>query len=339
MKVAVVGLGFMGATHIKAWRDVPGAELVAVVSSDASKRAGGLTGIRGNLGEAGAAMDFSGLARYGTLDECLRDPNVEAVDICVPTDLHERLATASLRAGKHVLVEKPMALDGASAERTMAEARRAGRVLMCAQVLRFLPAYRAAREALPSLGRVRSAMFRRRCGAPGWSPWLADRARSGGAVYDLLIHDVDYAVQLFGAPRWVSAFGAVDRGLDWIAAEFRYPGGRTGSALIVAIEGGWYSPSTYPWSAEFTIMAEEGTLDYSSAGTPLRIIGEETKTLEVSGADGFTGELAYFAECASKNRHPDLCPPAESALAVRLVRLMVESRERNGERLACSISE
>jgi predicted dehydrogenase len=333
MKIAVVGLGVMGATHIKAWRGVSGAELAAVVSSDAKKLAGDLSGIQGNLGAVGGIVDFSGVARYGTLEECLRDSNVEAVDICVPTDLHEELAILALRAGKHVLVEKPMALDGDGADRMMGEARQAGRVLMCAQVLRFLPEYRAAREALGALGSVKLAMFRRRCGAPEWSPWLADRARSGGAVYDLLIHDVDYAVGLFGKPESVMAFGVVGQGVDWIVAEFRYGRGRA----PVVIEGGWYAPGSFPWSAEFTIMGEGGTLDYSSAGTPLRLMG--TGALPVSEADGFEEELRYFVECAATGSYPDHCPPSDSAMAVRLVRLMMESRARDGERLACSISE
>src|SRR6266705_2048334 len=85
MRIAVLGLGFMGSTHLKALRNVPGATLAAVVSSDDTKLAGDLSGIQGNLGGPGEKMDFSGAARYHTVQEALRDPNVDAVDICLPT--------------------------------------------------------------------------------------------------------------------------------------------------------------------------------------------------------------------------------------------------------------
>src|SRR5437899_1755376 len=164
MRIAVLGLGFMGSTHLKALRNVPGATLAAVVSSDDAKLAGDLSGIQGNLGGPGEKMDFSGVARYHTVQEALGDPNVDAVDICLPTDRHAPTAIDALRAGKHVLVEKPMALDGETADRLIAEAARNNRILMTAQVLRFLPPYQKSAELVKSaqLGAVRSAVFRRR---------------------------------------------------------------------------------------------------------------------------------------------------------------------------------
>src|SRR6476661_3704706 len=88
MRIAVLGLGFMGSTHLKALRNVPGATLAAVVSSDDAKLAGDLSAIQGNLGGPGEKMDFLGAARYHTVAEALADPNIDAVDICLPTDRH-----------------------------------------------------------------------------------------------------------------------------------------------------------------------------------------------------------------------------------------------------------
>ena len=194
MKFAVLGLGFMGSTHLKAWKKIPGAQLVAVASNVEKQLTGDLSDIQGNIGGPGEVMDFSAVKKYRDPLEALRDPDVEAVDICLPTHQHSEIAMAALRAGKHVLVEKPMALDGAAADAMIAEAKRNGRTLMVAQVLRFVPSYRSAAEMLASgsLGQVRSAIFRRRCAAPAWSQWLADPAASGGGVFDLLIHDVDF---------------------------------------------------------------------------------------------------------------------------------------------------
>src|SRR5260370_8834524 len=144
MKIAVLGLGFMGSTHLKALRSVTGATLTAVVSADEKKLSGDLSGIQGNLGGPGEKMDFSGVTRYHTVDEALRDPNVDPVDICLPTAQHAPVAIAALRAGKHALVEKPMALDGETADRRIASSERSGRLLMPAQGLPFPPSYAAA---------------------------------------------------------------------------------------------------------------------------------------------------------------------------------------------------
>ena len=337
MRIAVIGLGFMGSTHLKAWRNIPEAQLWAVVSQDEKKLAGDLSGIQGNIGGPGEKMDFSRVKKYHRAEEALADPEIDAVDICLPTDQHAIVALAALRVGKHVLVEKPMALDGATADDLLAEARKTGRVLMTGQVLRFIGAYRKTAERVKSgaLGAVRSALFRRRCAAPAWSKWLGDPARSGGGVFDLLIHDVDYCVHLLGKPAAVTATGyeKLERGIDVIAAQFDYPA--IGSVVIT---GGWHHPKSYPFSMEFTIVGEDGTLDYSSEGRPLALYGAdgEKQVVDAGDADLFTEELRYFTRCVMHGKKPDLCPPEESALAVKLTRLMVESRNKNGERLACS---
>jgi predicted dehydrogenase len=342
MRIAVLGLGFMGSTHLKAWRQIPGIELAAVASGNPRRLSGDLTDVQGNLAGPGEKLDFSSVSKYTSAGDAVRDPGVEAVDICLPTHLHEPTAIAALRAGKHVLVEKPMALDGASADRMIAEAGQHGRILMVAQVLRFLPAYRTAHDILCSgrLGPVRSALFRRRCAAPAWGAWLANPAQSGGGVFDLLIHDVDMCLHLFGAPEAVSARGYEDlpRGIDWILAQFSYP-----AIPVIAVCGGWHHPTAYPFSMGFTIVADGGTLEYDSAGHPLAEYGADglRHSLEVLDSDapdidGYRAELTYFADCASRGQPPLVCPPEESAAAVKLGRRMLESRATNGERVACS---
>jgi predicted dehydrogenase len=337
MRIAVIGLGFMGSTHLKAWKNVSEAQLFAVVSHDEKKLAGDLSDIQGNIGSPGEKMDFSRVKKYHTSEEALADPEIEAVDICLPTDQHATAALAALRAGKHVLVEKPMALDGAAADEMLAEAHKSGRVLMTGQVLRFIGAYRETADRVKSgaLGAIRAALFRRRCAAPAWSKWLADPARSGGGVFDLLIHDVDYCVHLLGKPEAVSATGFENlaHGIDVIVAQFHYP-----SIGSVTITGGWHHPKSYPFSMEFTVVGDEGTLDYSSEGRLLALHGANGEKQLVNGpeTDLFTEELKYFTDCVAHDKRPALCPPEESAVAVKLTRLMVESRKNNGAKIACN---
>src|SRR5712692_2610752 len=100
MKLAVLGLGFMGSTHVKALGKVAGAELAAVYSHDERKLAGDLSGVKGNLGGGGEQVDFRAVRKYREMNALLADPEIEAVDLCLPTDLHEPAAVAALRAGK-----------------------------------------------------------------------------------------------------------------------------------------------------------------------------------------------------------------------------------------------
>jgi predicted dehydrogenase len=328
VKVAVLGLGFMGAAHVKAW----GARLAGVMSSNPAKRSGDLSDVGGNLGLAGERFDFSAIRRFDSVEDALADPTIDAVDICLPTDLHASVAIAALRAGKHVLVEKPMALDAATAQSMCAAAERAGRILMAGHVLRFIPAYQALKDILwgrasalqPGFRpapRIASAIFRRDCAEPSWSGWLPDRARSGGPALDLLIHDIDYCISLWGMPESVTAIAHTPGEL--IEARLFYP-----NLGPVDIAGGWHAEEGYPFSMGFTVTTDAGVCEWTHPAKSLKLNGAEIPLPE---EDPFAAELGYFADCVTANRQPDLCPPQQSAQAVALARFILESRNNNGK--------
>jgi predicted dehydrogenase len=336
MKIGVLGLGFMGSTHLQAWSRIPKAELLAVMDLDETRLSGDLSSIQGNLGGPGLKMDFSAVRKYRSVDDVFADRDVDAVDICLPTFLHAAVAIQALRAGKHVLCEKPMALDGDNADAMVVEAERSGRILMVAQVLRFFPAYRELSCLVKSgaLGQIRSAFFRRRTAVPAWGPWEMDKTKSGGGVFDLLIHDVDQCQHLFGLPEAISSTGYEDmmNGVDAISSEFHYPG-----IGQVTVGGGWFHRGEYPFSMEFTVTGDRGVIEYSSAGRPVTVYWADGRkeVLQPEERDGYEAEVAYFLECCRSGRGPAECPPRESSLAVKLTKLMVEAREKKGEKVPC----
>ena len=339
MRIAVAGLGFMGSTHIRALQSIPSAELVAVCSRDEKKLAGDLSAVQGNLGGPGERLDFSAVSKYRDIRQMLEDPRVDAVDLCLPTHMHAPVAIQAFEAGKHVLVEKPMALDAASGRQMIAAAGKHKRVLMVAQVLRFFPMYQALQGVLArgsSIGTMRSAVFRRRCAAPAWSAWLADPKQSGGGVFDLLIHDVDMCLHLFGAPEAISATGyeALASGIDVITATLHYPGEQ-----IAIITGGWHHPKSYPFLMEYTVVADGGTVEYSSLNRPpiLYSADGEREALPMEETDGYRAEIEYFLNCCRHGAKPELCKPEDSANAVALTRLMLEARKRNGAKIPCDL--
>lgn len=327
VNLAIAGLGFMGATHTRAAGKLYNIRLAAVVEPVEKKLTGDLRDVGGNLGATFGVMDFSQVSKYRRFEEALADPTIDAVDICLPTDLHASMAIAALRAGKHVLVEKPMALSEASTDEMLSEAGESGKILMVGQVLRFLPAYAEAARIIRNgdLGRIQMSWFRRHCARPSWGGWLTDAARSGGGIFDLLIHDVDFSIWLFGEPESVFAASPPGTGQDGlIAATFRYA-----SSGPVVIEGGWHARGPYPFSMSFTIAGEKGTLEYSSAGRPLtlsRAGADAPEVVQLPETDGFEQELHYFADCVASNRQPERCPPHESATAVKVALRMLEAK-------------
>jgi predicted dehydrogenase len=214
VRIGIVGIGFMGMIHYLAVRRLEGAKVVALCSRDPRKLAGDWTSIQGNFGPRGTQMDLSGLSLYDDFAAMLADPQIDLVDLCVPNDLHGRMAIQALRAGKPVLVEKPIALTMDEADAMVAASRDSGRPLMVAQVLPFVPEFAFALEAVRSgrYGALRAAHFTRVICKPDWSSEVADVAQSGGPAIDLHIHDTHFIGLLCGVPRAVHSRGIVENG-------------------------------------------------------------------------------------------------------------------------------
>ena len=124
VNIGIVGVGFMGVTHYKAMDKVKGGKVAALVSRDAKKRQGDWRSIQGNFGGGGGVQDLSRVNCYQTLDELLADPAIDLVDICLPTTMHVETSIRALAAGKHVLLEKPIAVNLRDADKIMAAAKK-----------------------------------------------------------------------------------------------------------------------------------------------------------------------------------------------------------------------
>lgn len=320
----------MGATHLNAFRGIDGVEIAAVSSTNRKALEGDLSDAGGNLGRETGAFDFSAVSKFADWHNLLEDPRVDAVDICLPTYLHVEAAVLALEAGKHVLVEKPMALDAAQCDAILDAASRSKQILMVAQVLRFWPEYVALREFLQAGVRspILEAAFFRRCGLPDWSAWLSDESRSGGAILDLLVHDIDQALHLFGLPDSVAArsLGLVDT-LD---ASLHYRDGTT-----VSIQGGWYAAGE-PFSMGFRVSTDYGDLELKDGVSSSKTNGEWRNIASPPG-DAYLAELSYFVDCCRSGSRPLECLPFESASAVKLALLLKQSRRQGGKRLPCTI--
>jgi predicted dehydrogenase len=142
IRVAVAGAGYWGINHVRAFARLPGAELVAVADPDERAR--------------GRAAQLAPHARIEARIDALLTPDVDAIVLATPAASHAAHAQAALQAGKHVFVEKPLALTVADARATVAAAKAAKRTLMVGHLMLYHPAFRRLAELVRGgeLGRV-----------------------------------------------------------------------------------------------------------------------------------------------------------------------------------------
>ena len=188
INVGMVGTGFMAVAHLKAWAKVPGVRVAALCNPSGRNLDGNFAGVGGNVGDGeGFRLDMTGVKTFRDPAQLFADPDIQIVDITTPTKTHESLTIAALAAGKHTLIEKPVAGTATEARRiaaAAAEAAKRGVFLMPAHCLRFWPewAWVGAAIADGRYGRVLSARFRRVAQPPGWGrAHFLEGATSGGA--------------------------------------------------------------------------------------------------------------------------------------------------------------
>jgi predicted dehydrogenase len=311
VRIGIIGIGFMGMIHYLAARKLRGAKVAAVCSRDPKKLAGDWRGIQGNFGPPGQLMDLSAIKKYDRLDALLADPDIDLVDICNPTALHPETALKALRAGKHVLVEKAIALEVSDAERMVQAAREAGRLLMVAHVLPFVPEFAYAAQAIRGgrYGRLLGAHFRRIISRPDWSAEIADAAKTGGPAVDLHIHDTHFLALVCGVPARVFSTGVVQDGVvQYLTTQYLYGPGQQS----ISCSSGAVAQKGRPFVHGFEIYLEGATLTFESGAIPLTVLTADGQVERppLSGGDdpveAFTAEIQAAVDGVAAGRGPDL---------------------------------
>ena len=323
MKLAIIGAGGIAQAHRTGWEVLPQVQVCAVADIILER-----------------AEDMArrfGARAYASLGALLAAERPDAVDLCVPSDLHAGMTVQCLEAGLHVLCEKPMAFNRAGADAVMAAWRKSGKMLMIAQVLRFWPEYVYLKKLVSegTYGRLLQASFSRTSGAPEWGGWYVDPARSGMAPFELHIHDLDLIHYLLGKPNRLEAYGWRDDGLyaSYLRTRLFYEG------VLVDAEAGWYR-GPVPWKATYRAVFERAVLDYNASELIL-YAGEarepETVLLETEpeggpvinlpGSGPYANEVAYFASCVEDGRPPEVITPPESR---EVIEMLFEAVEKAG---------
>ena len=260
VRIGIIGIGFMGYTHFTGASKLRGGKVTAIVTRSKKKLAGDWRGIQGNFGPPAGKVDLKGVKTFSDYHELLADPDIDLVDICLPTDQHEQVTLDAIKAGKHVLVEKPIATDLKAADRMVRAANKAGVILMVGQVLPFFPEFRYVAEVIEKgkYGKLLAAHFRRVITPPKWSTDMADFRKLGGWGVEIFLEKatIAYDAGTYGKPpEWV-----VNRPLTLITND--------GKARPPKLKGGseWYAA----FSAEL-----QAAVDGVKSGSSPRVLSGE----------------------------------------------------------------
>ncbi|WP_308797953.1 Gfo/Idh/MocA family protein [Agromyces silvae] len=320
--VALIGVGGIAASHLAALRSTDEARLVGVTDLA--------------LGLAAQVADREGCAVYPDVDALLAAPEVEAVIVCTPNITHEELGHRVLDAGRHLLMEKPLAMTVEGAAGLEAHAERAGKVLAVGHSHRFSDQSLAVRSAIDSGGIGRPNYVRITMNGgwiwPGWDAWVLDPARSGGHSLHNGVHLTDLAAWWMGEPAtsvYAAGQHATSAALqihDYLVIQLGFASGasaicevsraerpRTGSflELVVAGDAGLIERT---WDAD-------GLLAWTETGlTTWPVPGGSART--------FVREIESFANAA--RGIGSVVPPTRDAVAAVEVAEASEASLRTG---------
>ena len=303
MKAAIIGAGVMGRTHAASCHALPGVEVAAVAD------------LRPEAARALAAQ--YGATACAAADEVFADDSIELVIVATSTESHKDIVVRALDTGKHVFCEKPIARRLDEGLAMLEAARRAPGKAMVGHVLRFFPEYAGIKRLLDAgtIGTPAVARTERNLYAPPASDnWFLDFDRSGGVIYDLAIHDIDFCMACFGPVERVYAKGLMRPGASYDHGDYALITLRFTQGTIAHIEASWlYAAGFY---MAFEAAGSTGIVEYDSRQTrPLVFCPSGAEAKKRIGAElpenpyaesAYTTELKLFVEAIEQGGEPPI---------------------------------
>ena len=304
LRVGIIGLGWPGVEHLKGYLASGKAQVAAVCDVDDERR-------------ERIADEHRIPEAYADYKQMLRNAEIDAVSNCLPNFLHAPVTLDALKAGKHVLCEKPPAMNAREARRMADTAARKGLTLMYALCLRFGAEAQVIRGYVDrgELGEVyygRCGYVRRRGIPVGKGGWFVDKERAGGgALIDIGVHALDRCWWLMGCPEPVSVAGsayqkfghAVPKGVKFDVDDAAFALIKFANGATLLLEATW--AINLPGGGYCQIAGTQG----GASASPLTIYTERHGmqldiTPQPSNTNGMQGETAHFADCCLTGRTP-----------------------------------
>lgn len=337
IRVGVIGVGGIGfGAHLPGYAQLDDAEIVAVCDVDESKL-------------ERAAKEYNVPNTFVDFNEMLKMKDLDAVSVCVPNYLHAPVSMAALRAGKHVLCEKPLAMNAEEAQAMVDEAEKQGKLLMIGVCRRYEDQSQQLKAMVESgkLGSVYAARigYLRRRGVPFWGDWFMDKSRAGGGpLIDIGVHVLDLAWWLMGMPKPVSVSGSIYHKIG----DYREKNGSTDSKVkydvedsafaFIRFEGGETIQLSCSWALNIEKNYSFCELYGSEAGAqldPLRIYTEKNNKLTdvdivTTKWSSHSKEIEHFVGCIQTGEAL-LSPASESVEVMKMLDGIYKSAEIGAE--------
>ena len=324
-QIAIIGPGSICGTYMEALKDSKTVAVKAIAGRDTEK------------GRAMAAE--YGVPYYTDQDEMYKNEKLDAVLICTPTFTHEEMVRRAIAHRVHVMCEKPFVLDVKTAKELFEEARKAGVRMMVMHVVRFWPEYVRLKEMIDmgALGEIKNVYLNRLSSHPAWATWHRDPKKSGGGLYDLHIHDIDYLYHVFGAVESVYAVGKQDEsgcfnnvstvlkfanGVSAVAEGFMDITGAFGFTTNVRVNGSLAAVEVL----NKTVYLEQGETAKTSQFM-LYKKEEPAQREDVVKSKPYARETEYFAECVKGNLEINMVPDEDVVYVLRILEAVQRSLE------------
>lgn len=316
LKVGLIGCGGIGAVHAECWLALSDTVQLVAIADVSTER-------------VEKYAEKSGAKIYTDAFEMLEEEELDVVDICVPTFLHAEYAIKAMEHVKNVIVEKPVCLKEAEAQKMLDAQEKTGALVQVAHVVRFTDAYAFLKKLVSSeeYGKVVAGRFSRVSPRPKWMMGHDDIDRTGTMSLDMHIHDVDYIRYLMGEPDNISSWGVRDK--DGIIQHIW--GSYCFGEVVMVAEGSWDYPGELPFSQTFRVRLERAAvvLDESGVltvypedgGKLIPELGQKNEMdmgINVSDLGPYLNEIKYFVETIQAGNKVGIASLSEAVASFRL---------------------
>ncbi len=299
LKVLVAGTGFISVVeHLPALSRMPSVEIVGVVSRNIDRA-------------RKVAEKFNAKNYYSDYIEALEKSDADLVDVTWPTYLHYSAVLEAVKHGKHVIVEKPIALRLKDADEMIRSAKAAGVKFMVAHCLRFWPEYLVIKRLVENgeIGEPRVARAYRLSEYPAWSKerWHRELGKSGGVIVDLSIHDIDFLRWVLGDVEEVFARGGVLGKHGGDAIDHAHIILKFKKGCIAYVEGSWILPEGYGLYTYFEMAGTKGLMTLDTRDVASLSVWKPGGSLSKStphSDNAYYLELESFVKAILKDEEP-----------------------------------
>ncbi len=318
IRIGILGTGF-GQTHAKLFSTFPDVEVIGIVGRNEQKTQ-----------KIAQSLSIQG---YTDPELLISNPNVDAVMVCYPTELHARYVIAALKQGKDVFCETPVAFSLEEAHQMSQAATETGQNLMVALFGRFVSPYKQVYEMVASndFGEIK-AVFSNRRTPPIWGgDW------DENFIMNLMLHDIDYVYWLLGKPLAVTSRGLGNPGRGWnhVSINLEY------ETALVSLEGSGIMPASFPFSTSLRVVGSDSAVDLRwSWGGNMPVIEIKnypqegpSELLSVADYDPYEAESRYFIDCLQGKTDPELLSIESACASLGIALAAKDSLEQQGKRI------